>query len=211
MCASDAVDEMDPGKRELMEATYRAIAKHGYSNLTIQDIADESERSKTLLYYYYDGRDELLVDFLEYTLQRFLAELPDSVESPREELETLVDALLPTTVEEESYRVMLAMFELRGNAPHDAECREQYLAVDDELESLLADILSRGVESGEFERIDPDVEAKLFLSLLIGTRARRLTVYDPDESIEPLKAAIETHIDRISAGDDSSAPRADDR
>ncbi|WP_435551804.1 TetR/AcrR family transcriptional regulator [Natrinema sp. CGMCC1.2065] len=210
MCASDAIDEMDPRKRDIMEATYTAVSKHGYSDLTIQDIADEFENSKTLIYYHYNGRSELLVDFLDYVLQRFLAELPASSESPRDELETLVDTLLPTTVDEEPYRVMLAMFELRVNAPHDDDCREQYLAVDNELKSHLTDILSRGLEAGDFERIDPAVEAELFLSLLIGTRARRLTVYEPAESIDSLKAAIESHIDRISADADSSAPRADD-
>jgi len=97
---------------------------------------------------------------------------------------------------------MLAMFELRVNAPHDEDCREQYLVVDNELKSLLQDILSRGLEAGVFEDITPTVEAELFLSLLIGTRARRLTVYHPDESIEPLKEAIQTHIDRITASSD---------
>ncbi|WP_231587942.1 TetR/AcrR family transcriptional regulator [Halostagnicola sp. A56] len=190
---------MDPVKRDIMEATYKAVSEHGYGDLTIQHIADEFENSKTLIYYHYDGRDELLVDFLDYVLQQFLANLPDSTQSPRRELETLVDTLLPPTVEEETYHIMLAMFELRVNAPHDEDCREQYLVVDNELKSLLQDILSRGVKAGVFEDITPAVEAELFLSLLIGTRARRLTVYHPDESIELLKEAIQTHIDRITA------------
>lgn len=199
MSLGDDPDQMDSVKRDIMEATYKAVSEHGYGDLTIQHIADEFENSKTLIYYHYDGRDELLVDFLEYVLQQFLADLPETTDSPRQELETLVDTLLPPTVEEETYHVMLAMFELRVNAPHDENCREQYLVVDDELKQLLEDILSRGVETGVFEDVTPAVEAELFLSLLIGTRARRLTVYHPDESIEPLKDAIRTHIDRISA------------
>ncbi|MFC3478226.1 TetR/AcrR family transcriptional regulator [Halobacterium litoreum] len=195
----DDPDQLDPGKRDIMEATYSALTKHGYGDLTIQQIADEFENSKTLLYYHYDSKDALLLDFLDYVLQQFLADLPDASESPREELETLVDTLLPTTVDDDPYRVMLAMFELRVNAPHDEDCREQYLAVEDELADYIRDVLARGVDAGEFEPLDLDVETELLVSLLVGTRARRLTVYDPDESIESLKAAIRAHVDRITA------------
>lgn len=197
------VEDMDPGKREIMEATYKALRKHGYGNLTIQRIADEFEKSKTLLYYHYDGKDDLLVDFLDYVLHRFLADLPTDEQSPRAELETLVDTLLPETLDEESYQVQLAMFELRVNSPHDEECREQYLEVDSELKSLLTDIIERGVETGDFEAVDPEVESEALLSLLTGTRTRRLTVFDPDESIRHLRRAIRTHIERMAATDDA--------
>lgn len=201
MASEDGLDELDPGKRDIMEATYSAVSKHGYGDLTIQNIANEFEHSKTLLYYHYDGKDELLVDFLDYVLTQFLASLPDSTESPRGELEDIVDLLLPTTMDEELYQVMLAMFELRVNAPHDETVREQYLVVDRELRDLLEDVLSRGIEAGDFRDVNVAVEAESILSLLIGTRARRLTVYDPQQTIEPLKTAIEVHVDRISTTD----------
>jgi AcrR family transcriptional regulator len=197
------VEEMGPGKREIMEATYRALSKHGYGNLTIQRIADEFEKSKTLLYYHYDGKDDLLVDFLDYVLHRFLSDLPTDEQSPRAELETLVDTLLPETLDEETYRVQLAMFELRVNSPHDEECREQYLEVDRELKTLLTDIIERGVETGDFAAVDPEVESETLLSLLIGTRTRRLTVFESDESIRNLRQAIRNHIERISATDET--------
>jgi AcrR family transcriptional regulator len=172
-------DDMDPGKRDIMEATHIAVKKHGYSDLTIQHIADEFDRSKALIYYHYDGRDDLLVDFLKYILGGFLA-------------------LLPTTVNEEPYRLMLSMFELRMNAPHDEAVREQYLEVEERVKMVLEDILRRGIESNQFVDVDVEVEAETLLSLLIGIRARRLTVYNPEQSIEPLKATIDAHIDRIS-------------
>jgi len=194
-------DDMDPGKRDIMEATHSAVKKHGYSDLTIQHIADEFGRSKALIYYHYDGRDDLLVDFLEYILGGFIATLPEEGAAPREELDDLIELLLPTTVNEEPYRLMLAMFELRMNAPHDEAVREQYLEVEEELRTVLEDILRRGIEANEFDDVDVEMEAETLLSLLVGTRARRLTVYDPEESIESLKDAIDAHIDLISTKD----------
>ncbi|KOX95348.1 TetR/AcrR family transcriptional regulator [Halorubrum tropicale] len=191
-------DDMDPGKRDIMEATHIAVKKHGYSDLTIQHIADEFDRSKALIYYHYDGRDDLLVDFLKYILGGFLATLPEEGSSPREELDDLIELLLPTTVNEEPYRLMLSMFELRMNAPHDEAVREQYLEVEERVRMVLEDILRRGIESNEFVDVDVEVEAETLLSLLIGIRARRLTVYNPEQSIEPLKATIDAYLDRIS-------------
>lgn len=199
MTEKQSPEDLEPAKREIMDATYRALSKHGYDSLTIQDIADEFENSRTLLYYHYDGRDELLVDFLEYVLYEFLKGLPGEKKSARAELETLVETLLPATLDEDVYRIQLAMFELRVSSPHDQGAREQYLRVDSELRDLLEDIFTRGLEAGEFTEIDPAVEAELFLSLLIGTRTRRLTVFDPDESIHELRDALNTQIDRISA------------
>jgi len=201
MSLEDGGTDMDPGKRDIMDATHSALKKHGYGDLTIQDIADEFEHSKSLLYYHYEGRDELLVDFLEYILGEFLGNLPDEGDSPREELDALVDILLPTTVDEKPYRLMLAMFELRMNAPHDEAVREQYITVEMALRDTLEDILQRGIDANEFVDVETRIEAESLLSLLIGTRARRLTVYDPDQSIETLKAAIDAHIDRLSTAE----------
>jgi len=191
-------DELGSTKTAIMQATYNALSKHGYDNLTIQDIADEFERSRTLLYYHYDGRDELLVDFLEYVLHDFLEQLPDGEGSAQKELETLVETLLPTTLDEDVYQVQLAMFELRVNGPHNEAAREQYLQVDREIKDTLESIFQRGIDSGTFTDIDPAVEAELFLSILTGTRTRRLTVYKPEQSIAELRTAIDTQIERIT-------------
>jgi len=190
-------DELGPAKTAIMQATYTALSKHGYEKLTIQDIAEEFERSRSLLYYHYDGRDDLLVDFLEYVLHEFLEQLPDGEGSAQKQLETLVETLLPTTLDEGVYQVQLAMFELRVNGPHNEAAREQYLQVDREIKERLKKIFARGIESGEFTHIDPDIEAELFLSILTGTRTRRLTVYKPEESIAELREAINTQIERI--------------
>ncbi|HET7323460.1 MAG TPA: helix-turn-helix domain-containing protein, partial [Halococcus sp.] len=56
---------------ELMHATYRALCKHGYANLTMQDIADESTKSKAALHYHYDTKQDLLLAFLSFLYERF--------------------------------------------------------------------------------------------------------------------------------------------
>jgi len=76
-----------------MSATYRALREHGYADLTIQQIADEFEKSKSLIYYHYDTRTELLVAF--------------------------IDHLLTPDLDDETVAFWRAMLELRAQAAHD--------------------------------------------------------------------------------------------
>lgn len=61
-------------REEIMKATNSAFEKHSYSSLSIQNIADEFEKSKSLLYHHYDGKDEILLDFLDHMLDGFFEE-----------------------------------------------------------------------------------------------------------------------------------------
>lgn len=195
-------DTHNPTKQEIMEATYQALSEHGYGNLTIQAIANEFDNSKSLLYYHYDGKDDLLVDFLDHALHQFLEEVRVQ-DRPAKRLRTLIDNLVPETLDDEPYRVQLAMFELRVNAPHDHRCRQQYLDVDRELKEFIRETIQQGVESGVFVAVDPAVEAERFLSLLTGVRTRRLTTYD-EFSIKTARNALITEINHMKS--DESIP-----
>jgi AcrR family transcriptional regulator len=61
-------DEPADTREAIMQATYRALRAHGYARLTIQRIGDEFPKSKSLLYHHYDGKDDLLLEFLSYML-----------------------------------------------------------------------------------------------------------------------------------------------
>lgn len=55
-----------------MGATYRALCEHGYAELTMRDIAEESDRSKAALHYHYDDKEGLLVAFLDHIYASFV-------------------------------------------------------------------------------------------------------------------------------------------
>lgn len=71
----------------IMQATYRSIQQHGYTNLTIAKIADEAGMSKSALYNHYDGKDDLLLEFLDRFLECYLTTAPTQDDhDPYEEL-----------------------------------------------------------------------------------------------------------------------------
>lgn len=107
----------DPLKAEIMRATYRALIEQGYSDLTIQGIADEFPKSKSLLYYHYDGKDDLIASFLGFATDRFRREIEVEIDDPEAQLRALVDQLVPESLDEGEYRVQVALLELRSETP----------------------------------------------------------------------------------------------
>ena len=182
----------DPDVREaIMTATYEALCEHGYTDLTAQDIADRTDKSKSLLFYHYDSKEDLVADFLVYLRERFDERIEAARDrSPSMRLATFVDWYLygsPDDDERQSFHT--AMLELRTQAPYNDQYRTQLRNVDDHLRDTLEGILRDGVEAGEFADHDPEETAALLIAAIDGARARQLTL-DRDEYLGTVRAAI---------------------
>ena len=70
----------DDTATEILAATYRALCQHGYAALTVKDIAAEADRSKASIHYYYDSKENLFTQFLDFLYERYTAK--GCVESP---------------------------------------------------------------------------------------------------------------------------------
>ncbi|GAD52100.1 transcriptional regulator, TetR family [Halarchaeum acidiphilum MH1-52-1] len=188
----DTGTERSETQTAIMEATYRALCEHGYADLTMQAIADEFEKSKSLIHYHYDTKEELLVAFLDYLIDGFLAKVEDTDdEDPRERLDTLVDTLLAGPEKSEDFQV--AMLELRSQAPYVEAYREAFSANDAHLRSLLADTVRDGIEAGEFRDVDPDRVAETLLVLVDGARSRSVLFGDSD-TVEHTRQTIDGYV-----------------
>ena len=161
----------------IMEATYRALCAHGYADLTTESIAAEFEKSKSLIHYYYDTKEELLASFLDYLLDRFTTRVEATAhEDPRERLSTFVDALLVTPGDEENRNFHTALLELRSQAPNNRAYREQFATNDRLVRDLAAEIIEEGIEAGVYAPHDPVERADLLVAALDGHRTRQVVL-----------------------------------
>lgn len=189
----DTGSERSETQTAIMEATYRALCEQGYADLTMQSIADEFEKSKSLIHYHYDTKEELLVAFLDYLLDGFLAKVEETDDSddPRERLDTLVDILLSGPEKSEDFQV--AMLELRSQAPYVEAYREAFAANDAHLVALLADTVRDGIETGAFRDGDPERVAETILVMVDGARARSVLFGDSD-TVAHTREAIDGYV-----------------
>ncbi|MDZ7702478.1 MAG: TetR family transcriptional regulator C-terminal domain-containing protein [Halobacteriales archaeon] len=169
-------DEPASTREAIMEATYRALCTHGYADLTIQKIGDEFTKSKSLVYHHYDGKDELLLDFLEFMLERFEADvIGDGAADAADHLEALLDHVVPETLGEDRAAFRRAMIALRAQAAHDDAYRDHFSRSDALFHDHLAGLIERGVEDGSFREVDPDRVASFLLTAIDGAMLRRAT------------------------------------
>ena len=197
---SDADDSSDePSRRtdstetveEIMTATYRALSSHGYPGTTMARIAAEFPKSKSLLYYHYDGKDDLLTDFFAYLCDRLEADLTDRHhdDEPVDQLLELIGRILPSPAEPEQFQFRQAYFEIRSQAPHNEAYLEQISRSDRLVLEALRTNIAAGVEAGVYREVDPSVHAELLFSTLVGIMERGVTLEDR-ETVERNRAAL---------------------
>lgn len=179
-----------------MEATHDALATHGYADLTIQAIADEFPKSKSLLYYHYDDKDAILRDFLAYLMDEFHPAFETDVadDDPRAALEALLSRLLPREFDAEERAFRTAIFELQARAAHEEEYATRFADLYAAIESVLVTVLADGVDDGTFRDVDPAETARLLLAVTSGGVAWTLTT---DEQVAPaVRDVIDAYLDR---------------
>jgi AcrR family transcriptional regulator len=184
---------------EFMQATWRALCTHGYADLTMQDIADESERSKAALHYHYEGKADLLESFLDHVsacfLDRVRAADPGPGTDPVRRLDAVLEAALSPPGDDPE-DIQTALLELKARAPHEPAVRKRVRETDSEFRGLLADILAAGVEAGRFRPdVDSEATARVFVTALSGAQLRRVSL---GESPEAARAVLDVHIEGVT-------------
>jgi len=180
----------DRGRSEtrtrLLEATRQALCKHGFADLTMQAIADESEKSKAALHYHFDTKEELLAETLAYLLEDFLAEVDtDEGDDPEMRLRALVEAMLfgPNGREGDSsghWEFHTALLEVQSHAPHDETYKAQFTDNYNQVKRLYTGIIEEGIEQGDFEPVDAERTATHIMTAIKGARVHQVATEHDD-------------------------------
>ena len=161
-----------------MEATYRALCARGYAELTMQDIADETDRSKAALHYHFEGKQDLLLRFLEYLRDEFAGRIVDPAgETPAERLVALLRTVLGTDGDGPNQQFNTAYMEIKAQAPYREDYRAVLREMDENLHAAVRDLVADGVAAGQFRPdTDPDEVAALVVTAVHGTWTRSAAV-----------------------------------
>ncbi|WP_435070293.1 TetR/AcrR family transcriptional regulator [Haloplanus sp. C73] len=176
--------DTDETRTAIMRATYAALSEHGYENLTIQRIGDEFPKSKSLIYQHYDGKDEVLVELLEFLLAHFESQMPEPAADADADdcLRSLLSFILEPDPDEARASLTKVMVELRGQAPHNETFRSYFSANDRRFRRDLVTLLERGIEEGVYRSVDTDAVASFLLTVMSGETVRRATTDDTVDS-----------------------------
>lgn len=184
---------------EVTDATYRALCQHGYADVTMEDIAAETEKSKSSLHYHYDSKHDLLLAFLDELLDSFNERLNRvEAETPREGLLALIEELLKSAEDETPPRDFeVAVLEMKAQGPYDPDIRGYLEQFDQTMKEHFAGYLAAGVEAGEF-RADLDISASadFLVTTIAGAHTRSVAIGRP---VEETRETLARHIDSMIA------------
>jgi len=194
--ASDSPEKnWSTAEEEIMEATYRALLNHGYADLSISRIADELDKSKAAIYYHYDTKDDLLVAFLEFAVDRFEETIDtETGNEPGADLEHVIEKLLPLQPDEEQRQLQAVLVGLRSQAVTNGVFREQFTQIDERLAATIRGIVDRGIEEDTFRDVDPSRVAEHILATVNGAMYGRATT-DRKSAAAAARVSLASYID----------------
>lgn len=190
------LDDPQGTREEILNATYRALCEHGYADLTIERIGEQFSKSKSLLYHHYDGKDELLLDFLAFMLEEFERSIPATPDDdPAAHLDAILERALAPDPSQEHREFESAMAELRAQGSHDERYREYFTRHDRFFRERLADVVRAGVEDGTFRDVEPERVAAFLSATFDGVQGRRATSEASDPAA--VRAELDAYLDAV--------------
>lgn len=140
-------------RARILRAAAALFHRQGFDRTTMQEIAREVGLTKGSLYHHIRGKQALLYEILQHTLDRSMPELERIAAAPlsaRDRLRQAVRLHILTLVSDRD-NVACFIEEGRALAP---QYREVYMAARDRYEGLFRQIIDDGIESGEFAATD---------------------------------------------------------
>lgn len=196
-------DVSEERRAQIVDAAIKVFSRLGFKGSRMDDIVKESGLSKGLLYWYFKGKDAIIIAVLERLLApeiEHVERIASSDRSPREKLKAValdaisdiraVNRLLPITFEYYSY------------AFRNKAVKKVLVEVFAKYYTVIQSIIEEGIASGAFRRIDARTAAVSFGAMLEGSLL--LGIFDPksidfaeqiESSAELLIAGLEKHHD----------------
>lgn len=186
----------------IMEATFQALCEHGYANLTIQRIGEKFPKSTSLLYHHYEGKDDLLLDFLDHMLERFEERELSTVSQtdPEVRLCSYLNHAVPSDGQPSNADFLKALVELRAQAAHNEAYRQHFTRTQERFHEYLAGVVSDGVADGTFRDVNPKEVASFLVTVASGSMFSWATTNA--ETAEGARAELDRYIEKLILSDE---------
>jgi AcrR family transcriptional regulator len=154
----------------IIRAASRAVARKGYAQVSLRDVAEGAGVPKSLLHYYFKDKNQLMEALLRYLNRRYIkiidrvARLPLSTS---EKLERGFEEFQKFTAREPKW--MLMIMDLLVQAVHRPEGKKEAYSLYEEVSEIITRVLQkeRDAEKARGE-IDEAVMSSLIVATMIG-------------------------------------------
>lgn len=151
----------------IRDAALRLFSTVGFAGTGIRLIAQEAGISLASLYHYMSSKEDLLVAMMRTNIRGLLTESERALEGldgPVDRIRALVRVHV-TIHATQSMLCVVSDTEIRSLSE---EFRREIVADRDKYEALWRDAIDRGIEAGDFARVDTALASKALLQMCTG-------------------------------------------
>mgnify|MGYP001359951514 FL=1 len=156
-------------KEQILDAALYVIVQNGYHQSRMDDIVSTSGLSKGAIYWYYKSKKDMYLDLVNHWVIRYsnsLLKLPQEDISSGEQLKNLFETFFDQF--EKDPIVFKALLEFWSLAGRDKDFKIKLEKVTQNFIHYIESIIKKGVESGEFKQVNPNIAAMSIMVVIEG-------------------------------------------
>jgi AcrR family transcriptional regulator len=191
-------------RQKILTAAGELFASRPFHKVLLSDVASAAGVGKGTVYVYFKSKEDLYLALLYQAFENLLERLQrlldaEGTRSPREALDIVIQESVNYSCRHPH------LLELMRSVQFEADCSTQWQQKRGELIDLIAAILHRGIESGQFYDPHPELTARFVPALIRSALLDGGTPQDPElvsnHILRFLQGALLTN-----HGGDSAAP-----
>jgi AcrR family transcriptional regulator len=171
-------------KPQIVAAAAEVLYERGLLDTRIGDIAERAGTSAPTILYYFESKDRLLEEAVDYTDREFYSRLTEGQLRHERASDKLVHLIEETSLGPGGISDYTLWMEIWVRARRDDAVRDSYFRLDRRQRGLIADIVRDGQASGEFRPEADPAEFALVLSGLMDGLGVQVTLGQPDVTPE---------------------------
>jgi AcrR family transcriptional regulator len=188
-------------KYQIMNAAEEVFSQKGFDEARMDDIADRTGLSKGTLYLYFKSKDELIIAILDRLFQHEFRQMEEEVSCPDMTATEAVWKFAELAIKDVAgmLRLMPIAYEFMALAFRNKIVQKSLTQYMKRYMDILVPIIQRGIDSGEFIKVDAGEVAIAAGAIFEGTIL--LWVYDKS-MVQPerhIRSSIKLLLDGIRA------------
>lgn len=157
-------------RKQILSAAFQALSERGYDSVTLQTIADYAEVSKGVVHYYFDNKEAVLVELLQWLTGKISAKEQAAIagqDTAEGKLTAYIDSAFAGPAQNRSfYRVYLDFLSRASRIPVYKEINQRFY---DSCAAISTEVLTLGQQEGRFSReLTPETTAPLIRAIIDG-------------------------------------------
>jgi AcrR family transcriptional regulator len=179
----------------LLKAAFRVVAEKGFSEVTLEDIAQRAGVSKGITLYYFDSKEDLFRELFAWLIDSIHTRMREAVAAasdPVEKVRALVALIFPSPSKNRAF--FRAYVDFCGLAARHENFREIGERFYQGCRSIDAKIVEEGVAQGCFRAMDPEEAGSALRAIFDGLMLQWLTEKEPDATFAAYRERCEREL-----------------